>query len=157
MIKKTWEKRSHGDFATIWDAFTYWNLKRRYLQSGLLKFFTVCNFGNILAMTIIFLFQIDVAFRNWTKIWDNIFRFSGNCIWIGSCKFLQSWTGYSASAVNVLTNTPKISPKTTGDIFQINFPENDEKHDKSALTEISQVFGTLWHVDCQSLFWNTVL
>ena len=31
------------------------------------------------------------------------------------------------SGVNVLTNTPKISPKTRGDIFQINFPKNDKK------------------------------
>ena len=25
---------------------------------------------------------------------------------------------------------------------------------KSALMEVSQVFGTLSHVDCQSVFWN---
>ena len=58
------------------------------------------------------------------------------------------------SAVHVLTNTPKISPNTRGDILQIDFPENDEKHDKSAFMEISQVFGTLSHVDCQCAFWN---
>ena len=58
------------------------------------------------------------------------------------------------SAVNVLTSTPKISPNTRGDILQINFPENDEKHDKRAFMEISQVFGTFSDVDCQSVFWN---
>ena len=82
------------------------------------------------------------------------FCFADKCIWIRTSKFSQAWTGYMQSEVNVSTNTPKISPNTRGDIFQINFPENDDKHDKSALTEISQVFGTLPHVHCQSLFWN---
>ena len=34
------------------------------------------------------------------------------------------------------------------------FPENDEKHDKSALKDISLVFGMLSHVDAKSVFWN---
>ena len=58
------------------------------------------------------------------------------------------------SAVNVLTNTPKISRNTRGDFLQINIPENDGQHDKIAFMEISQVFGTFSHVDCQSVFWN---
>ena len=29
-----------------------------------------------------------------------------------------------------------------------------KKHDKSAPMDISQVFGTLSHVDCQSVLWN---
>ena len=41
-----------------------------------------------------------------------------------------------------------------GDIFGINFPENDEKDDKSALMENSQVLGTPPDVDCQCLFLN---
>ena len=40
------------------------------------------------------------------------------------------------SAVNVLTKTPNISSNTRGDIFQINFTENDKKRDKSAVMEI---------------------
>ena len=55
-------------------------------------------------------------------------------------------------ASHVLATTPKIPPKTRGDTFGINFPENDEKHDQSTLMEIWQVFGTLSHVDCQSVF-----
>ena len=62
--------------------------------------------------------------------------FADICIWIGSCKFSQSWIGYLALAVSVLTYNPKISRNTKGDIFEINFPENDEKHDKIALMEI---------------------
>ena len=41
-----------------------------------------------------------------------------------------------------------------GDIFQINSPQNDEKHYKTILTEILKVFGTLLHVDCQRDFWK---
>ena len=116
------------------DAFTcsMWkrDLKQRFLESGLTKIFTVCNFENILAMRIIFFWKslkFDVDSRNGIKNSENIDRFSDNCIWIGSCKFSQPWTGYLPSAVNVLTDTPKISPHTRGDILQINFPGNDEK------------------------------
>ena len=55
----------------------------------------------------------------------------------------------------MLTNTPKISPKTRGDIFEINLTKNYEKHDKSAVIEILQVFVTLSHYDCQSVLWNS--
>ena len=58
------------------------------------------------------------------------------------------------SAVNVLKNTRKILPNTKPHNFEIKFSENDEKHDKGALMEILQVFAMLWHVDCQSVFWN---
>ena len=44
-------------------------------------------------------------------------------------------------AVNVLTNTPKISSNTMGDIFQINFPQKDEKYYKTALMGISKVIA----------------
>ena len=56
--------------------------------------------------------------------------------------------------VNVLTNTRKISLHTKGEILQIKLNENDDKHDQSALKEIWQVFGTLSHVDCQSVLKN---
>ena len=32
-----------------------------------------------------------------------------------------------SSADNVLTNTPKTSPNSRADTFQVNFPDNDEK------------------------------
>ena len=67
------------------------------------------------------------------KIKKGFLRFSDNCICIGSCKFSQSSTGYLSSAGNVLTNTFRILPNTTADVFRINFPQNDEKHDKIAL------------------------
>ena len=36
----------------------------------------------------------------------------------------------------------------------MNFPEKDEKHDKSILKNISQLFVTFSHVDCHALFCN---
>ena len=41
-----------------------------------------------------------------------------------------------------------------GEIFRMNFPENDKKHDQSALMKILQVFGRLSNVDCQRVLWN---
>ena len=48
-----------------------------------------------------------------------------------------------------------------GEILEINFRENDEKHDNNALMEILQVFRMLSHLDCQSVlcdnaFWRVV-
>ena len=39
-------------------------LKRRFLESGLTKIFTVCSFGNTVTMTIIFFFKI---FKIWCR------------------------------------------------------------------------------------------
>ena len=74
---------------------------------------------------------------------EKTFPFSDNWIWIGSRKFSQSWIGYLSAAIHVLTNTFKISPNTMGQIFEMNFPESDEKNDKNTLMEILQVFGML--------------
>ena len=71
---KTWYKHSHGDFATIRDTFTCRLSKRvpkrRFLQSGVTKFFTDCNFGKTLAKTIIScskMFKIWCTFEKWNK------------------------------------------------------------------------------------------
>ena len=132
--KKTWSKRSQGNLARISHAFIYWLpklvLKRCSWESFLTKIITVCNLGNMLAMTIIFsfkMFKISRSIDKWNKNWEKVFRFSDNCIWIGSWKFSQPWTVYLPSAVNVLTNIPKISFNTRGEIFQINFTQNDKQ------------------------------
>ena len=41
-----------------------------------------------------------------------------------------------------------------GEILQVNFPENDEKHDKYTLMEILQVSGMLSNAAGQRLFSN---
>ena len=98
--------------------------------------------------------KFDVDSRNGTENWEKLIQFQENWIWFWSGKFSQSSTGYLRLAVYVLTNTLKISPITRGDIFQINLPQNDKRHDKSALMEIPEVFGKLSHADCQSRFRN---
>ena len=132
MIKTHENSASPG---RILDVFTSWLskrvLKRRFLGSGLSNFSTVPNFGNTLALWqssfVSKCLKFDVDCRNGTKNWEKLFYFLDNCIWIGSGKFSQSWTRYLSSAVNVLTNTPKTSPITRGDISQINAHENEEK------------------------------
>ena len=45
-------------------------LKRRFLESGVTKFFTVCSFGNTLAKANIFffkMFKISFRFHKWNK------------------------------------------------------------------------------------------
>ena len=71
--------------------------------------------------------QVDSRNVKKKKNCEKVFRFSDKIIWIRSCKFPQSWTGYMPSAVNLLTNTTTTSSNTRGDISQINFLENDEK------------------------------
>ena len=53
-----------------------------------------------------------------------------------SHNLLTILTGYLPSGVNQ-TNTTKTSSNTSVDILHINFADNDEKHDKGALMEIS--------------------
>ena len=105
-------KRSHGDFASIWDTFTCWLpkpvLKRCSLESFLTNIFTFCSFGITFAITIIFSFRIF-------KIW---WRFH------------------------------KCNKKLKKKFFVLK--------DQGTLTEISQVFWTLSHVECESVFWNGV-
>ena len=60
------------------------------------------------------------------KIEKKGFR-SKDTLWERNGKFSQSPTGYLSSAVNVLTNSPKISNFNKGDIFQIVSSLNDEK------------------------------
>ena len=61
MTKKHDRSASHLDFTGTFDVFTCLLakhvLKRRFLESCLSKIFTVSNFGNILAMTIILFFS----------------------------------------------------------------------------------------------------
>ena len=87
----------------------FWN--KALSRVALTKSFTVCNFKNTLAMTIIFVskcLKFDITSRNGTKKSENVFRYLNNCIWIGSRNFSQLRRLYLLSVVSVLTNTPKI-------------------------------------------------
>ena len=99
--EKRWWNSPHMDFTRVWDPWTCWVsngvLKRCFLESGLTKSLTVCNFRNKAATTINFLlkiFKILCRFQNWKKKTEKVFRFKDNCIWIGFEKFSQSPKGY---------------------------------------------------------------
>ena len=78
--EKTWWKASLADFTRIWDPLTCWEskcpLKRCFLESGLTKSFTVCNFRNKVAMKGIFffkMFKIWCRFQKWNRRIKNFF------------------------------------------------------------------------------------
>ena len=97
--EKTWWKCSDGDFTSNWDSFTCWLSirapNRRFLQRGLSKFFTVCNFGKSLAMSIIFFskcwkFDLDSKNRKKKKkIQKNSFVFQIIAFELGIANFLN--------------------------------------------------------------------
>ena len=64
--------------------------------------------------------------------------------------------GYLPWVVNLLGNIAQILRNSRGDICEINFPQHHEKHDKSTLMEISQVFGT-YHMLTVKAFSETAL
>ena len=45
--------------------------------------------------------------------------------------------------VDVFANSPKISDITKSNFFQRNFRQSDQKHDGSAVAQISTVFGLI--------------
>ena len=56
------------------------------------------------------------------KNWENVFSFLDNGVWNSCGKFCIILREYLSSAVNVLTNSLKISDKTKADFFQLNLP-----------------------------------
>ena len=57
-------------------------------------------------------------------------------------------------AANVLTNSPKILQITKRDFFNsISFTVIN-KYDRGAAVQMSTVFGTVYHVACQKVFWK---
>ena len=133
--RKTWWKCSQSDLTRVWETLTCWLstgvLKRCFLESGLMKSFTVCNFRNKVATTIILFFskclKFDAYSRNGLKKFEKVFGFRDHCNWFGDDNFSKSRKGYLSLAVNVLRNTPKIFHITKGDIFQVSFCQSDEK------------------------------
>ena len=52
--------------------------------------------------------KIQIDFKNSARSWEQLFRFSDNCIWIGIVKLSLLRTGYFPLVVNVLKSSPKI-------------------------------------------------
>ena len=70
--------------------------------------------------------KIDGDFKNGAENLEKVFCFLDNCVWIGWGTFYLLRRKYLSSAVNVLTNSSKISDITKRDVFQIYFPHTDK-------------------------------
>ena len=64
-------------------------------------------------------------------------------MWIGCRKSLLFWRKNLSSTVNVVRNSPRISDITKRESFKLCFARVIEKHDKSAVLEISEVWTPL--------------
>ena len=155
-------KALSADLASIWDASTCWLskrvLKRRFLESGLTKIFTVCNLGKTLPKTMVLLFKrfkIRCRFQKCNKKLRKTFSFfrQFHLNWeLQILAILNTILGITSECVN---KSPLRFHVTLGEtFFKSTSLRMMKRHDKSALMEISQVFWTLWHVECQSVFWN---
>ena len=70
--------------------------------------------------------KFDLNSRNAGKIWEKVFCFWDNCIWIGIVKLSLLRTGYFSLAANVLTSSPKIWHVKNRDFFQLNWLGSDQ-------------------------------
>ena len=106
-------------------------LKRDFLGIYLTTFFVVCKFKNTSAIRLISflkMFKIECQFRNWKKKnWEKIFRSWVNCIWKCCYKLSLLRREYLPSAVNGLTNSPKILHITKRDFFNLNCLHRDQE------------------------------
>ena len=149
---KIWEKCSHAPFARVWHPLICWPSKgvliRCFLESGLNKCFTVCIFRNKVAMTIIFffkMFKIDGdSINGTTKLF--VFKIIGFELGTSNSHNLEQdtchrqWMCYKTPLIFSESGCRRVM----------------EKYEKSALMLLLQKFGTLYHVDCQRVFWDGV-
>ena len=70
--------------------------------------------------------KFNVDLRNAEKIWEKVFCFWDNSIWIGFVKLSLLRREYLSSAVNVLTNSLKIFHSTKTDFSQLNYVHSDQ-------------------------------
>ena len=92
-------------------------LKEEFFDIYLTMFFGIHNFGNTLAMRVIFYLKV---FKIAEKIRENAFCFLDNCNWIGCVNLSLLRRENLWTAVNVLKNGPNILHITKRDFFQCN-------------------------------------
>ena len=122
-------------------------LKRGFLDIYLTASFAIRNFGNTSAKRIIiFFFKISKIWcrsQKWTKHLRRNWLFLENIIWIGCCRFLLLWGEYLSWAVYVLKRVLRtqisLRERFSGSVFH----RVIEKSNKSAVVQVSAVFGTL--------------
>ena len=96
----------------------------------------------------------NLDFKNAAKIWEKVFCFWDNCIWIGIVKLSLLRTGYISSAANVLAGRVKSFHVNKRDFFQLNWLGGDNEYDKGDVMQISTVLGHVYHVDCRRVLWK---
>ena len=70
--------------------------------------------------------KFDLNSRNAGKIWEKVFCFWDNCIWIGIVKLSLLRRGYFSLVGNVLKSGPKIWDVNNWSFFQLNWLESDQ-------------------------------
>ena len=89
----------------------------------------VGNFGNTLAMSVIFFFicsKFDLDFKNADKNSEKRFCFWDNCISIGCYKYCLLRAEYLSRAVNVLTNGLKVLHFTKSNFSKLSWLHSDQ-------------------------------
>ena len=94
--QEIWQKGCHSDFSTVWShlpcCLSKGLLKRDFFDIYPTRFFAIRNFGNTLAMTIIFflkVFKSSSTFKIAEKNREKFFCFLDNCIWIDCVNLSQ--------------------------------------------------------------------
>ena len=77
-------------------------------------------------MFLIKMFKFDLNLKNAATIWEKVFCFFHNCIWIDYVKLTLLRREYLQLVVNVLTESTKILYITQRDFFQFNFFHSDQ-------------------------------
>ena len=85
---------------------------------------------------------------------EKVFYFLEHFSWIGYVKLSLLRREYLSSAVNVLSSGRKILDITNRDFFNSISLTGINKYDKVAVVQLLTVFGTIYHVACQRIFWN---
>ena len=112
------------------------------------------------ARTVIFflkMFKIESKCRKNKKNWEKVFRFSDNSIWKCCNKLPLLRRQYFSSALNGLTNSPKILHITQRVFFKPNLFKGINIYGKGALVELSTVFRLVYLITCQSVLLNGLL
>ena len=117
-------------FSAGWICCLSKDTLRRYLSDiYLTTFWEVGNFGNTLAMSVIFFWtcsKFNQDFKNEEKNSEHFFRFSDSCIWIGCVKYSLLTTEGLWKVVNVVTHSLKIFHITKSDFFKLNCLHSDQ-------------------------------
>ena len=117
-----------------------------FLKSALTKSYTVCNFRNKVAMTIVLIskclkFNVDSGYG--TKEWIKVFGFKDNCIWIGTSKS-HNREQDTCHWQSICYETPLRFTMSLKDIFcKSGSVRVMEKYYGSTLMQILYKFGTL--------------